>query len=368
MRSNITKAIIAIILFIILISTIIYINTGGSANNDGYITVIINNKNNQIVSQERIAFEKGDTLFDVIDENYELTCDNSAYGHYILGISGKGFMIMTEGNTSSWIWFEVAYLKDGIEYSNNINLDDYNQIEVNNGIDNIELKNNMIFAINERDNNHASSVFNQDISFDDNNYDIIKIILIIISIILISLICIWLIIKINHKKTKITIKQLAILAFMTSILFIQEQLLSFIPNVQFTFMLIALYTSVFGLGKVSIIIFAHVLLDNLFMSSINPIVMLPMLIGYLIFAILVNLVKNKSLIFIILFASIGSVIYCLCFLVANALFLDISIWAYFIADIPFEIILVISTIITIMYAYRPLEKILKPRWDDCNKL
>ena len=37
---------------------------------------------------------------------------------------------------------------------------------------------------------------------------------------------------------------------------------------------------------------------------------------------------------------------------------------YFIADIPFEILLVLSTILTITYLYRPLERYLKQAYNN----
>ena len=48
----------------------------------------------------------------------------------------------------------------------------------------------------------------------------------------------------------------------------------------------------------------------------------------------------------------------------DAFFLNIDILAYYVADIPFEIILVISTILSVMYLFRPLEKILRKQWES----
>ena len=65
------------------------------------------------------------------------------------------------------------------------------------------------------------------------------------------------------------IKDITIIAFFSAILFVQEQLFSFLPNVQLTVFLIVLYSKVFGFTKTAIIILIHTLLDNIVMGSMN---------------------------------------------------------------------------------------------------
>ena len=69
--------------------------------------------------------------------------------------------------------------------------------------------------------------------------------------------------------SRISVKDIAIMAVMTSILFVQEQLLSSLPGVQLTIFLILLFSKKFGLIKTVIIVIIHVLLDNLFTCN-NP--------------------------------------------------------------------------------------------------
>mgnify|MGYP003292215319 CR=1 FL=1 len=259
-------------------------------------------------------------------------------------------------------------LKEGMEYNQNINFENYVQKEVHVGIDGIELKDEMIFGINQRDNNHETSIYKQNINVTNKLNNLIKtiflVIIIILAIVFIISVIIYLIKNKNTNNQQISIKHITIIASMATILFVQEQLLTFIPNVQLTFLLISLYTVVFGFKKTSLIIFIHILLDNIVMGSFNPIVMLPMYIGYELCSLLVYLVNDKNLVLITIMASIGSVIYCLAFMVANAFFLNIDILAYYVADIPFEIILIISTILSIMYLFRPLEKVLRKQWES----
>ena len=81
---------------------------------------------------------------------------------------------------------------------------------------------------------------------------------------------------------KITIKDMVIIAVCTAILFVQEELLSFLPNIQFTVFLIVLYSKKLGFFKTSFIVIIHTILDNLFMGSFNIIYFPFMLLGWLL--------------------------------------------------------------------------------------
>lgn len=158
------------------------------------------------------------------------------------------------------------------------------------------------------------------------------------------------------------IKILVLLALLACVLFVQEEALSFLPNIQFTFLLLICYVDCLGFRKTSLIVFAHVLLDNLVMGSLSLIVVIPMLVGYII-TILIKKVYHKDNVYIIgLLGSLGAIVYSLSFLIANAFFLEIDIWAYFLADIPFTLILVISTYLSIIWLYKPIIKIINQQY------
>lgn len=158
------------------------------------------------------------------------------------------------------------------------------------------------------------------------------------------------------------LKILVLLALLACVLFVQEEALSFLPNIQFTFLLLICYVDCLGFRKTSLIVFVHVLLDNLVMGSLNPIVVIPMLVGYII-TILIKKVYHKDNVYIIgLLGSLGAIVYSLSFLIANALFLEIDIWAYFLADIPFTLILMISTYLSIIWLYKPIIKIINQQY------
>ena len=155
-----------------------------------------------------------------------------------------------------------------------------------------------------------------------------------------------------------TIKRLCILVVLTTILFAQEELLTFIPNVQLTFLLVVIYGATIGIRDGTLVILAHVLLDNLFMGTFNLYCMAPQFLGLFITLIMARIFKNKNEIIQSLFGAIGALIYCWLYVLVNIWFLDVRFIDYLIADIPFEIILVASTVVSILFLYKPLVKLI----------
>ena len=158
----------------------------------------------------------------------------------------------------------------------------------------------------------------------------------------------------------IKIKDITVIAFFAGILFIQEQLLSFIPNVQLTVFLIVLYSKVFKLWQTLLIILIHTLLDNIFMSSFSIYYFPFMLLGWSVIPIIINLFfKKNDNPLTLAFVGMGcSFIYCWSFVIPTAIFTNASIVAYLIGDITFEIILAISSFLSILWLYNPCYKLL----------
>ncbi len=371
MLKKVGRILLGILLISLMVFSCVYVivrNKNTTSSKAGTITVIVNNINDEVVEKRRIEYKKDDTLFEVLNNSYTLVYSQTTYGHFLLGISNDTFKIETNGK-SSWIWLEVAYLKDTLSYSDTIDFNDYEKQNVTTGIDGISLKDNMIIALNERDNQHNTSMFNDQVVFYNTSVldTVFHIIVYVVSGLFVLGIIIFLII--NRKgKNPITIPELCILAFMTVLLFVQEELFSFIPNFQFTFLLLAVYVVVFGYKKTSLIILAHVLLDNMFMGSLTPIVMIPMWMGYMIYTGVIWLLKDKKLWILVLGGALSAYLYCMLFLVTNAIFLDINLYVYWISDIPFEVMLVSCTSFTLIYLYKPLSKKLGELWRHENPL
>lgn len=366
MLKKIGRILLGVLLISLMILSMVYViihNNQKSANRAGTITFIVNNMDNQLVEKKRIEYKKDDTLFEVLNSLYTIEYKETGYGHYLIGIEGDSFNIKTNG-TSTWLWFELCYIKDGVSYKDTIDFNDYVKQTVSTGIDGIELKDNMIFAINERDNLHNTSMFNDSISFNSyyNSTQTFRIIVYVLVGLFVLAVILFLIIN-RKSNNKITVRELCILAFMSVLLFIQEELFVFIPNFQFTFLLLAIYVSVFGFKKTSLIIFAHVLLDNIYMGSLTPIVMIPMWLGYMIYIGIIWLLKNKNIWLLTLGGILGAYIYCMLFLVTNIVFLEIDVYLYWLADIPFEIMLISTIAFTMIYLYKPLRRKLSELWN-----
>lgn len=154
-------------------------------------------------------------------------------------------------------------------------------------------------------------------------------------------------------------KDITIIAVMTTILFVQEQLLASLPGVQLTVFLIVLFSKKLGLAKTSIIIVLHVLLDNFYMSSFSLMFTPTMLIGWLIIPLSLCTVfkKVESPILLALLGVLYSFIYCWLYIIPSYFLISISPIAYLISDITFEIALAVISFVSILFLYKPCSKI-----------
>lgn len=155
----------------------------------------------------------------------------------------------------------------------------------------------------------------------------------------------------------INTREITLLAVLTAILFVQELVLSFLPNIQLTILLIMLYSRVLKTKKTLIIIFVHVLLDNL-VFGFNILFFISMIIGWSIIPLTINSIfkKVENVYLLGLLSIIYAFIYVLPFLVVNVLVLKIDLYAYLIADLPFTAILAVSSFVSIIWVYNPLKE------------
>ena len=160
-----------------------------------------------------------------------------------------------------------------------------------------------------------------------------------------------------NKKQIIDITLIPIFA---TIIFVQEQLLAFLPNIQLTIFLIVLYAKKIGFVKTSIIILIHVILDNLIGGSFNFMYLPFMFLGWMIIPIFTSLFLEKCdnpLILAILGFTFAFT-YSWCFIIPNCLIMNVSFKDYLIADFPFELILAISSFLSILWLYNPCSRML----------
>ena len=163
---------------------------------------------------------------------------------------------------------------------------------------------------------------------------------------------------VNSARKKL-IFDITLIAVLTAILSIQEFLLTFLPNIQFTVILIVLYSKILKIKRTLIIIFIHVIIDNLLLGSFNIIYFPTMLIGWSLIPILLNTLFSKcnSAFSLALISVLFSFIYCWLFIIPSVLVLKVDFFVYLISDIPFELILASCSFITVYWLYEPLSKV-----------
>lgn len=154
-------------------------------------------------------------------------------------------------------------------------------------------------------------------------------------------------------------KNLVLIALLTSILFFQEQLLSFLPNVQLTVFLFVLYSKKLGFATTSMIGLIYVLLDVITMGSSSLLFMPFMLIGWLIIPLLLNTVfkKVESNILLGLLGILFAFIYSFVNIIPGMIMFSLDFITYLKGDIVYELILASSSFITILLLYKPCSKV-----------
>lgn len=153
-------------------------------------------------------------------------------------------------------------------------------------------------------------------------------------------------------------KDLVIIAIFSAILFVQEEVLTFLPNIQLTVFLLILYSKMLGFNKTMMIIVIHVILDNLVLGSFNLVYTPFMLLGWALIPILLNTVFKhlKTSFELAFFAILAALLYSWVYLIPSVLIMDMNLWAYLASDLVFELILAASSFISTLWLYDPCAK------------
>lgn len=158
------------------------------------------------------------------------------------------------------------------------------------------------------------------------------------------------------------LKEVVLLSFMTTVLFIQQIALSAIPNIQFSFLLVVVYTKAFGTRNTMMItllhVFANVLIYGGYMYVIAPF----MVLGYWSVIAIVQVTprsKKNYNIRLAVAGFIGSLTYSWILAIPSIFILGLNWKLYLAADLVWELVLGLSSFITILFLFEPLEKVLK---------
>lgn len=166
-------------------------------------------------------------------------------------------------------------------------------------------------------------------------------------------------------------KKMLMIAISIAILFTQEQLLMFLPNIQFTVVLLIVFTSVFSFKEMITLITGYVFLDSMYMGGLNPFYVTPMLIAWYLIPISYHtiLCRTTNEITLSVFAFIFGIVYGLIFIPFQMIQFGIkTLWPYLLNDIPFELIMAVTGTLTVLWMYKPLYNLLKNIVSDKNAL
>ena len=162
-------------------------------------------------------------------------------------------------------------------------------------------------------------------------------------------------------KPFLTVRELCVMALLTVILFAQEQLMNFLPNINFTILLMVLYAKTFGFVKTSMIITVYLIMDATFMASLNPIWTTGQWIAWMTVPLLICTVfkKTEDSLKLAFAGALGAFLYCWVMILPTMGVLNTPFVPYLIKDIPFELLLAGSSFLTILLLYDPMRKLLK---------
>lgn len=159
---------------------------------------------------------------------------------------------------------------------------------------------------------------------------------------------------------KTIIKDICLIPICAVIVALLEYVLTFLPNIQLTVLLLVVFSKVFKTWKTLIIILIYVIIDSLLMGAFSLIYLPFTYLGWAFIPILLNtLFKNvNSPLFMGILAILFAYLYCLVYLVPVVLILHFDFLTYLISDIPFEILLMGSSFISVYWLFQPLYKLI----------
>ena len=158
------------------------------------------------------------------------------------------------------------------------------------------------------------------------------------------------------------VKRIIQIALSVAIIFTLEQALVFLPNVQLTTLLILIFVSVYSFKESVVMISIYVILDTLFFGGFNLFYMVPMLIAWNLIPIAYHtfLQNTNNEIKLGIFVFVFGFVYGWIFIPFNMIYTGIDeFWPYLTADILFEVIMAVTNLLTVLWLYKPMMRIIE---------
>lgn len=154
-------------------------------------------------------------------------------------------------------------------------------------------------------------------------------------------------------------KKMMMIALSVAILFTQEQIMVFLPNISFTVVLMIVFVSVYSFEESVILITSYVILDNIYMGGMSPFIIIPMLIGWLLIPISYHTIlrKTTSEVKLAIFAFVFGFVYGWVYIPFRMIQVGITeFWPYLLGDLLFEVIMGSFGFLSVLWLFKPLYK------------
>ena len=156
--------------------------------------------------------------------------------------------------------------------------------------------------------------------------------------------------------TIMRVNALVELAIFLALIIATEYALMFLPNMSLTPLLLAVYFKNRSFYLSYHLLLVYVILDNLIMASMT-IYFVPMFVGWFIWLLFVKWSKNLTQ--LIMLSFLFATMYGLSFAIFNWVFLGIDFRVYILADIPFQVNMALSNVVTINILFPALDRAFK---------
>lgn len=168
--------------------------------------------------------------------------------------------------------------------------------------------------------------------------------------------------NLKPSKVETNLRSITLTAMLLAVLVVQEYVLTGIPQVQLTVLLILVYAMFLPYAELIPMIVAYVLLDNLLMGSFSLLYTPTMLIIWPLFAVVARRLRRHPDYLKFILVIVFSFVYGWAFVPASIYVMHLSSWtmvySYLVADFPAEIAFAVVNIITFQLLYTPLVRLL----------
>ena len=157
------------------------------------------------------------------------------------------------------------------------------------------------------------------------------------------------------------LKTITLTAMYLAVIVVLEASMIMLPNVQLTVLLMMVFATVFPRHLFIPFVTAYVIIDNftgIFLAgSIDFFLVIPMFIGWTLLLYVTSFLAKKSFWLVLIFSFLFGFIYGWIFIPAHIVRFGITtLWPYIVADLPFELTMAISNVVSVFLLYRILVK------------